>query len=938
MHYVFVLFLRQKLDTPLSDSHAAGKKGGKFTKKETIEVKQLVRLAGCEKYHRLSQLNLLDAGSNRMKLFNRAVRYLVTDLIQEGKHINKGEILPKLETYFAQEYKPEYFACAKECDVERQADYRKLERFVAFLSQNGLIPVQKNIQQDICYPVDVNGHSFSQVRCRIDLVLEDRNGSKEAVILNPGKPAYNSRARLAARKPENSPELLAVQCALKNSGTACDKSAIYYMGGKHDTNGEYPEFTHINNTVSISNDVISRTDIGSLMGLLKKLLSGMPKKECGTCRFAGICCLETDNSSAGSMDCGDRLNGDRDRPAPSNVKLTEKQEIIRDFRDGVMRVIAIPGSGKTYSLVQRLVSLIQQGVPPEKILFVTFANKAAREIQKRVSGQVCSVKKPEITTFNSLGMKILRENEDIVGKVTLATKIKVTELILELLSDARAGEIVGCSYENVLGEHGIVEKLRSAIADINKNGKDLFLAKQQKSDSRMDYAGILRFYDVYTEEAGKRNLITFDEQISKAVELLRCSPEIKKHYGAKWDYIMADEYQDVSKTDAELLYMLTDAGKGNLMCVGDMDQAIYAFREKDCAKQLYSLPVKYPGCRTVFMNDNFRSAEKILKASSLLIANNPGRMECEINAHKPEGSRPVFKGKYKMEQLPEIIRQLTLKGYCPGDIGILARYNKTLFRASDILDAQGMPSQSPKTYLRENPVFLMVYDLLNLYFNGFSDSRTDSSFYRMYLSCHAEGLLYKKADMKCQTLHDSLLASGEISPINFDSIAACLPYQCDNPDTGGHMAVMGKIFHAMYEIKYGGHAPDKALAKIAGILYGGQVPHAVDDIVKIIYEGRIRTFHELFSCMGQMIAYSDDKKAEWSIRHDRLNLLTAHESKGLEFPVVVILNCEEFIRDDDERKLFYVAMTRAQKELIMVETDLKQFEMKNELAGYITAC
>lgn len=883
-------------------------------------------------------MNLLDAGSNRMKLFNRAVRYLVTDLIQEGKRINEWEILPKLETYFAREYTPKYFACAKECDVERQADYRKLERFVAFLSQNELIPVKKNIQQDICYPVDVNGHSFSHVRYRIDLVLEDRKGSKEAVIISSGRPVYNSRARLAARKPENSPELLAVQCALKCSGTACDRSAIYYMGGKNDTNGAYPEFTLINNTVSISNDVISQTDISSLMELLKKLLSGVPKRECDGCRFMEICCLETDDSNAGSMDYEHRLNETKNKPASSNVKLTEKQEIIRDFRDGVMRVIAIPGSGKTYSLVQRLINLIQQGVPPEKILFVTFANKAAREIQKRVSGQVCSVKKPEITTFNSLGMKILRENEHIAGKVALATKIRVTELILELLSDERTGEIMGCSYENVLGEHGIVNKLRSMIADINKNGKDLYLAKQRKKDGDTDYAGILRFYDVYTEEAGKRNLITFDEQVSKAVELLRCNPEIKKHYGTKWDYIMADEYQDVSKTDAELLYMLTDAGKGNLMCVGDMDQAIYAFREKDCGKQLYSLPVRYPRCRTVFMNDNFRSAEKILKASSLLIANNPGRMECGINAHKPEGSRPIFKGKYRMEQLPGIIRQLTLKGYCPGDIGILARYNKTLFHASDILDAQGMPSQSPKTYLREDPVFLMVYDLLNLYFNGFSDSRTDSSFYRMYLSCHAEGLLYKKEGMKCQTLHDSLLASGEISPINFDSIAACLPYQCDDPDTGGHMAVMGKIFHAMYEIRYGGHATDKTLTRIAGILFDGRMPHTVDDIVKIIYEGRIKTFYELFTCMGQMITYSDDKKTEWSIRPDRLNLLTAHESKGLEFPVVVILNCEEFIRDDDERKLFYVAMTRAQKELIMVETDLKQFEMKNEFAGCITAC
>ena len=259
-------------------------------------------------------------------------------------------------------------------------------------------------------------------------------GSKEAVIISPGKPVYNSRARLAERKTENSPELLAVQCALKCSGIACDKSSIYYMGGKNDTNGVYPKFTRPDNTVSVSNDILSQTDTESLMRIMDKLLSGIQKKDCKKCMFSRICLFETDNSST---DCDESLNRTDDRSASPSVKLTEKQEIIRDFRDGVMRVIAIPGSGKTFSLVHRLVRLIQQGVPPEKILFVTFANKAAREIQKRVSMQVCTVKKPDITTFNSLGMKILRENEDIAGKVTLATKIRVTELILELLSDER---------------------------------------------------------------------------------------------------------------------------------------------------------------------------------------------------------------------------------------------------------------------------------------------------------------------------------------------------------------------------------------------------------------------------------------------------------------------------------------------------------------------
>lgn len=158
------------------------KKGGNITQKETIEMRPLVQLAGCEKYYRLSQLNLLDAGSKRTKLFNRAVKYLVTDLIWEGQLIQEETILSRLKAYFGQEYVAEDFACAKECEVERQADYRKLERFVTFLARNRLKPMQKNIMQDIHYPVSVNRHSFPAVRCSIDLVLEDEKGSKEAVV------------------------------------------------------------------------------------------------------------------------------------------------------------------------------------------------------------------------------------------------------------------------------------------------------------------------------------------------------------------------------------------------------------------------------------------------------------------------------------------------------------------------------------------------------------------------------------------------------------------------------------------------------------------------------------------------------------------------------------------------------------------------------------
>lgn len=348
--------------------------------------------------------------------------------------------------------------------------------------------------------------------------------------------------------------------------------------------------------------------------------------------------------------------------------------------------------------------------------------------------------------------------------------------------------------------------------------------------------------------------------------------------------------------------------------MGDMDQAIYAFRAKDCDRQLFNLSVRYLNCKTVFMNDNFRCTDEILRAGSTLISNNPDRLEYEMNAHRPDGTRPVYMGRYRMEALPRIIRRLNEKGYRMGDIGILGRYNRTLFHALEILDAAGMPSQSPKTYLRDNMFFLMLYDLLNIHFNGFSDGRTDTSFYRLYLAYGAENLLYKKEGMRYKSIYDNLVQDGSISPVNFDSIADCLPYQCENTIQSPHMAVMFRIFNVLYELRYGAcNMVDKTVERIARIMFERTKPAAIGDIRKVIRENGIKSLSDLYTHMSRMLVYSDDKKTEWGIHPDKLNLLTAHESKGLEFPAVIILNCEEFEKDDSERKLFYVAMTRAQK-------------------------
>ena len=882
---------------------------------DIINVRKLEKLLKCEKAYEISEKNISGVYSKRYEFLMKSLKCLC-ECLHEGEMASYEKIMDRLAPMFDREYSEEWFHCRAEYNALKDKDFRRFRRLAYFLEESGYVICKKDVCLTATLPTRIRGYVFKSYSVRIDAVAK-RNGCKEAVIFSTEKPEYNNRARKKESRPSSCLELVAAACACIENNIAIDTVRVLSISDRNkDSQDETEqEYSLYDNSYSI--------DVGDKgVGWDKKLAelissTGVKKDKCEGCIYRDMCVSKYEPVTS------------KEKAVKTDGHFTAAQREIIGFKDGIMRVIAVPGAGKTCSLVERMASLVHSGVPSERILFVAFANKAALEIEQRCIKRLDTPKIPEVMTFNALGMKILAENAGHLGRnVRLASKLEQAEILMEIFNRETDDFLPQKSFENMLGEYGIIPQMIKFIDRIDRKGKELFTAEYNK-EGKAGLKDILYIYDKYKEAYRAADYISYDEQISLAVRLLQDNSGILEKYALKWDYIMVDEFQDASDNDAGLLYMLANAGKGNLVCVGDLDQSIYEFRAPRCYRHLYEMPILFKNCRTVMMHDNFRTCEGIAHACNELISNNAARLSGGMNAHIEGGAVPVFKGKFHMYELPNIIQSYIEKGYSYGDIGVFGRQNRTLFDAAKALSDEGILSQSPKSYLRNEPVFWLIYDTLNIYLNGFDG--TDVSLYRIFAVLGKESLLPKKR--ASETLYQKMCRDGSIEPINFDSIMDCIPYQCGGTYTG-QMEIMKRIFDALYFLKYSYYADMGVLIKaLTGTLLGEDGGYALGSLSKKIRNARINTVQELYGLMSKMAEYRDDTKSDWEPCADKVNLLTVHESKGLEFPVVIILNSEEFQKDEEERKLFFVGMTRARWELLIAESEYKRFEMFDEIAS-----
>lgn len=340
--------------------------------------------------------------------------------------------------------------------------------------------------------------------------------------------------------------------------------------------------------------------------------------------------------------------------------LNSEQLRAVDHMDGPMLVLAGAGSGKTRIVIARIAHLLEQGIFPSQILGLTFTNKAAGEMKERlakVSGSHVLV-----TTFHSLGARILRESID---------QLEGYSKDFAIFDDADSERLMKVCHS----ELGINEKelsVKSARAIISNAKNDM-----RTPDDLTDEPEVAKLYALYQKRLGQYGGVDFDDLLFLPAQLFRTQPNVLAQYQERWRYLLIDEYQDTNHAQYLLARLLAGERK-NLFVVGDPDQSIYSWRGADIGNIL-NFERDFPGAQIVKLEQNYRSTEHILRAANGLIEENESRYEKNLWSDLGEGEKVVrfFASTDRDEArfVAERIDTLISEGTDPDQIAVLYRTN-----------------------------------------------------------------------------------------------------------------------------------------------------------------------------------------------------------------------------------------------------------------------
>lgn len=604
----------------------------------------------------------------------------------------------------------------------------------------------------------------------------------------------------------------------------------------------------------------------------------------------------------------------------STLNKEQKEAVLSE--DGALLILAGAGSGKTRVLTSKIAYLIEdKGVSPWRILAFTFTNKAANEMKDRV-GQALGrpIDSMWIGTFHSICSRILRREIHHLGYTNTFTiydsadqKTLVKQIIKDLLIQ---DEGLKPSY--------VINRISDA-----KN-KGITPAQMEKEAFYDREVSITRIYKKYEREKKKNNALDFDDLISKTLDIFQEFPEVLKKYQDMFDYVFVDEYQDTNHSQYQLILNLT--GKNSKICVvGDADQSIYGWRGADI-NNILDFEKDFPGAKTIKLEQNYRSTKTILKAANQLIANNENRKEKNLWSDRQEGSEIRFKitnNEYEEAQVVvNWIVQERKKGYGFSDMAILYRTNAQSRALEEALIQEGVPYKvigGLKFYDRAEIKDLIAYMTLVV-------NPTDDISFRRIVNQPKRGI----GDATLTALQDLATTYG------LSLLEALMDEDIANNLTDAQRKKFQSFVDLIMDLR---ESIDGPMTEFADLVYTKsgyrkmlESSKAVEDLT------RIENIDAFFSAIAQyeeeeedanMIEYlqnlslmSDLDKTEEGEKG--LSLMTIHASKGLEYPIVFLTGLEDGLfpsrmtmeegNEEEERRLMYVAITRAEDKLFLTQT------------------
>lgn len=857
--------------------------------KAAIAVSNLLALKECglEKYY-FEKLNLKDKDSERLGVLRMGCQCVAKSL-QKCENVHDA-----INLFVKEDISPEWFNLKLQYEAVVSRVRGILMRLGDYLLQHKLKrKALSNVSYSISFnnPISYRGITFSQIKGVCDLVLID-DDKVEGICFCSGEPVESERARKEENLPKNSLKIACMYAGLKNLYP--DKeitAALYYLKSKDDKGGKLAEFEGKKGKNIVSVTYADEEPLAEITRAANFLKCG----DCSNCYLEPVCrvntCVRTNVTT-----CTDETNIE---PAKKTFVPSDAQSAVINHIDGPMLVEAVPGAGKTASLVERMVKMVGSGIRASNILAISFTKKAVGELTQRLEQALVNKDLlPVVDTFNSFGYKIIRENPNIFANVKLASDTDKKRLIeLSIKESVDAGIIIdNISYYALHGDYGTVNLLFGLFEQIEQGGKDNFRTIYK---GKKDVDNIVSVYDIYSNMFLSNGYIGYDDQINLVVDMFEKYPDILSRYQELYKYIMIDEFQDINDSQFKLIYLLSKKYK-NLVCVGDCDQAIYGFRG-GTVKYALHFSDYFPNAKTVFMEDNYRCTDSIVNAANALIKNNGDeRYDKEIIPHK-EGVTPFFYDGLPCDGVSRLIQNLSGK-YEPGRIAVIARKHKLLKKFAESLGSTDLVSNC----LIEDNVFQSILDIFTLQYSGLD---MDKSLYRLLRMAGASvDDIYKDNDEL--SLYANLSGNDLIPSLELSFSEPVFTNDCLwNAGVRIAKALRSVVFSDFKTM----------LNSIVFELFGLETHPAVDVLMELFDERLIDTAYSAFSFMKEMLLYKDSKKVDYEADISHLNFLTAHSSKGKEFDCVIIYGVDEFLPTAEDRRLLYVALTRAKETLIVIK-------------------
>ena len=602
--------------------------------------------------------------------------------------------------------------------------------------------------------------------------------------------------------------------------------------------------------------------------------------------------------------------------------LTQAQREAVTHINGPLLVIAGPGSGKTRVITRRAAYLVYCGIKPWNILAITFTNKAAGEMRRRVDALVAQ-KGIWLSTFHSFCARVLREFAQRLGygrDFMIFDADDSAKLIREILKE------MALSHEDF--KPSSLHEAIGAAKERFMTPEDL--AEAAQGDFRQQVAA--RVYGEYERRLAAANAMDFDDLLLNMAVLIRRDEDVLRKLRNRHQFVLVDEFQDTNRSQYVIARLLTEKHR-NLCVTGDPDQSIYGWRGADI-NNILNFEKDYPDAKVVFLDRNYRSTKTILSAANCVVERNTQRKPHTLYTERPEGDKihlvQCRDSREEGQEIARAIQSLIQEGHAPRDVAVFYRVNALSRQIEEALVESALPYQvvgGVEFYSRRE-----VKDIL-AYLRFAANPLDETSLMRIInvppraIGPKAVEHLRQSAAGKGVPLSNALSdakTAADLAPrvrASIDAFINIVARVADAGERSAKAAVETAVAGSGYEEMLLSSTDKESRDRLDNL---DELMNAAAQYDESNPGDGMRGFLEQTALIGDIDTWHDDE--------NRVTLMTMHAAKGLEFPAVIIAGADEgllphanssssAIEIEEERRVFFVAMTRAEEHLYIFRAD-----------------